>query len=321
MLPSLTIGVDVSKKVLECHLFDCATREDGWHKKYDNSAEGIMLLMRESPRLAVFILEPTGRYGNLLVEYAHKHDRRVRLAPNRQAKHYLKSCNPRGKNDPMDSRGLARFGAVQELLTYTLKSEPVERLDQYLSLRKQISKSISRLRLQAKTLSYVRDTIAPIILSLKRELDAIDKKIAEISKTDATFAPSKDLLKVPGIGPVTAAAVTSRLVSKNFISADSFVAYVGLDITVNDSGDKKGRGRLSKQGDAELRRLLYCCAQASLRSKDPTFKAQYDREIAKGLATTKALCAVARKMAKLCWSIVHYGTKYDPGRVYQQPKP
>lgn len=320
MLPNLTIGVDVSKRVLECHLYDRVAQQDQWHRKYDNSPEGICALLHNSPSTATFVLEPTGRYGNLLVELAHQNDHNVLLAPNRRAKKYLESCNLRVKNDRIDSQGLAHFGAKQELMPYTLKSQPVERLDQYLSLRKQLSKTIARLRLQAQSLAYVRDTIAPILVSLKHELAELDKKIAAESRNDATFAASKNLLKVPGIGPITAAAATSRLVSKNFVSADSFVAYIGLDVKVSDSGDKHGQGRLSKQGDAELRRLFYCCAQASLKSKDPTFRALYDRETAKGLASTKALIVVARKMAKLSWSMVHYGTEYNPDRVYQHPK-
>ena len=86
------------------------------------------------------------------------------------------------------------------------------------------------------------------------------------------------------------------------------------------SGRRKGERGLTRQGGAELRRLLYLCAKSSLRAKGSPFKQQYEREKAKGLSNKAALCALARKMAKLCWSIVQHGTEYDPNRVYQQPK-
>ena len=71
-----------------------------------------------------------------------------------------------------------------------------------------------------------------------------------------------------------------------------------LDVQVRASGARQGDRGLSKQGNAELRRLLFLCAQASLRAQhDRTFRAQYERERTKGLATTAALCAVARKLA------------------------
>ena len=93
-----------------------------------------------------------------------------------------------------------------------------------------------------------------------------------------------------------------------------------LDIGVQQSGRKKGERGLTKQGDAELRRLLFLCASSSLLCKDTGFKDQYEREKAKGLPSTAALCAVARKMAKVCWSIVAHGTQYEAARVYLQPK-
>lgn len=128
------------------------------------------------------------------------------------------------------------------------------------------------------------------------------------------------LEKVPGIGPITAATVASRLVERSFPHSDSFVAYCGLDVAIKQSGQKRGNYGLTKQGDAELRRLLYLCAQSSVRAKNSPFKAHYEREQAKGLSKTAALCAVARKMARLCWSLVEHNQSYDPDRVYQQPK-
>jgi hypothetical protein len=66
---------------------------------------------------------------------------------------------------------------------------------------------------------------------------------------------------------------------------------------------------------------LYLAAQSNLRSKDSPFSAQYEKERAKGLSSTAALCAVARKLARLAWSLHKHGTSYDPSRVYQQNQP
>ena len=87
---------------------------------------------------------------------------------------------------------------------------------------------------------------------------------------------------------------------------------------MRQSGKRKGHQGLTKHGDAELRRLFYLCAKASLRAKDSPFVAQYQREQKKGLSKTAALCAVARKIARLCWSLAQHGTDYDPDRIYQQ---
>ena len=57
-----------------------------------------------------------------------------------------------------------------------------------------------------------------------------------------------------------------------------------------------------------------------MRTKDSPFRAQYDRERAKGLPKTAAYCAVARKMARLCWSLHKHGSAYDPQRVGRPAK-
>ena len=98
------------------------------------------------------------------------------------------------------------------------------------------------------------------------------------------------------------------------------MAYVGLDLRVHQSGRRRGQFGLSKHGDAELRRLLSLAAMAAASSiRDTTFADRYAREQAKGLAKTAALNAVARKLARVAWSIVTHGTTYDPQRVDTQP--
>jgi transposase len=110
------------------------------------------------------------------------------------------------------------------------------------------------------------------------------------------------------------------LLDKQFTRPDQFVAYVGLDIRVHQSGQRHGQFGLSKHGDAELRRLLYLAAMAAASStRDPPFAERYAREQAKGLAKTAALNTVARKLAKVAWPIVTHGTSYDPKRVDSQP--
>jgi hypothetical protein len=59
------------------------------------------------------------------------------------------------------------------------------------------------------------------------------------------------------------------------------------------------------------------CAACSAR--DTTVAERYAREQAKSLAKTAALNAVARKLARVAWSIVTHGTQYDPHRADSQP--
>ena len=314
------LGIDTSKDTLYCALRDPLSRGVVWEASFCNTPAGVASLLKRVPAEAPWVIEPTGRYSTAVVVQAQQAGRSVLLAPPRKAKAFLASLQTRAKTDKLDSKGLALYGLSQPLAPYPVKEAVMDKIDQLLSARKGLSNSAARLQLQARELPEARELLLATIADLKTRIDAIDKSLATLTAQEPKMAVAKQLRKVPGIGAVTATAVASRLAGKSFAHPDQFVAYVGLDIDVRDSGKKKGTRGLTHQGDAELRRLLYCCAQSSLRAKDSPFKAQYDRERAKGLTSTAALCSVARKMAKLCWSLHKHNAVYDPDRVYQAPK-
>ena len=192
----------------------------------------------------------------------------------------------------------------------------MERLWQLLGARRSLALSLATFRQQRQALPQAQQHLRAACAALGEQLKALDREIAELARREPAAAR---LQKVPGIGPVSAATLVVRLKTSQFSNYDQFVAYMGLDLRVCDSGERRGRRVLSHHGDAELRRLLYLCAQASLRTKDSPFALQYERERAKGLASTQALCAVARKLAKVAWALVRSGADYDPKRVYSHP--
>jgi transposase len=313
------LGIDTSKNKLQCALRDPADRRLLWEIEVQNNQAGVEKLLKKTPPEIPWVLEPTGRYSLGVAQQAQAAGRKTLLAPPRKAKAFLASLQDRAKTDKLDSKGLALFAFSQSLAAYPLKDKALDMIDQLLSARKGLSMACSKLQLQSQELPQARSILDQAIADLKAKIQALDKQVAALSAAEPRMAMAKNLREVPGIGPVTSVAVVSRLAQKAFSHPDQFVAYLGLDIGVNESGQQKGKRGLTHQGDAELRRLLFCCAQSSLRVKDSPFKAQYERERAKGLSTTAALCAVARKIAKLCWSLHKNNATYDPSRVYTAP--
>jgi transposase len=312
------LGIDVSKAQLSTTLLDGHDGRVCWELVVPNTPAGVQVLLARTPVATPWVVEPTGAYSTPVARQAQAAGRTVLLAPPRRAKAFLASVHPRAKTDRLDSAGLARYARAVSLRSYPLKAEAMESLDQLLAARKGLSQSRARLRQQHAALPAALDVLAGAIMDLDARLAALDRQIA--SQRQAALPAAAALAMVPGIGPVTAAAVASCLESKHFAHPDQFVAYIGLDVRVRDSGTRRGRRALSKQGDAELRRLLFLCAQANLRRRDPDnpFKAQYLRERAKGLSSTAALNAVARKLARTCWSLHRHGATYHPTRVTQQ---
>jgi len=309
------IGIDVSKATLAVTCLNPADQSVCWEMTVPNSIAGVHRILAKTPAATAWVVEPTGRYSLVVAHEAAKHQQPVLMAQPKRAKAFLSAVSPRAKTDTLDSHGLARYGLAVPLCPYPMKSQVVERVDQLLTARKGLSRALMSLRQQQAELPEAAPYLAEAIAALKAQLAALD---AALPKAAKDLPDVERLDAVPGIGPVIATAVASCLAAKAFRTPAAFVAYIGLDTRVNESGTHRGKRTLSKQGDAELRRLLYLAAQANLRITDSPFRAQYDRECAKGLASTAALNAVARKLARLCWSLARHQTSYDPDLVHVQ---
>ena len=326
------LGVDVGKAELHGTWRDPASGRVEWQGAVPNTAAGIRRLLRRVPDVPV-VVEPTGRYGEPLVRAVTAAGRTALLAvtaagrtallaPPRKARAFLWAAQPRAKTDRVDSAGLALYGLSGHLRPYVLPSEPMDQVRQLLAARRGVSASLTALRQQRAALPKAADALTPAIRALEQQLVVLDRRVARASDPVPELAEAVERLqRVPGVGPVIAPALATCLLEKRFTHPDQFVAYLGLDIRVLQSGQRKGQTGLSKYGDAELRRLLYMAALGAARCHtDRTFARRYAREQAKGLANTAALNAVARKLAKVVWSLVTHHATYDPARVETQPK-
>ena len=121
------------------------------------------------------------------------------------------------------------------------------------------------------------------------------------------------LRTITGVGPVVGAALVNTLERVPAKSADAFVAFTGLDPRPDDSGQHRGKRRLSKRGPAELRRLLYLAALSAIKTKP--WGPLYEHYRTKGLSSTAALVILARRIARTAWSIYTHKTEFDPARL------
>jgi transposase len=314
------LGIDVSKATLAYCLLDGTTQQVVTTGQVPNTTAGISALLSMATPTCPWVAEPTGSYSTALITQAQAAGRTVLQAPPRQAKAFLRAVSPRAKSDRLDSIGLARYACAVPLQPFPVKSEAVVQLEHALAARRGLSDSIAHLTQQRQVLPHAAPVLAAAIAALEEQRKVLDRQIATLTEQESLLV-ARTLRGIPGIGPVTSAALAACFASHTFAHPDQFVAYLGLDVRVSDSGQQTGIRQLSRRGHPELRRLLYLCAQANVRARDAEnpFQQQYHRERAKGLSTTAALNAVARKLARTCWSLVTHGTTYDPARVHQQP--
>ncbi|SFP04602.1 hypothetical protein SAMN03159304_05870, partial [Pseudomonas sp. NFACC24-1] len=72
----------------------------------------------------------------------------------------------------------------------------------------------------------------------------------------------------------------------------------------------KGRRCLSKRGDPEARRLMHNAAMSARRTA--AWKGFYEALRARGLSTTEALVALARKLARVVFALLKNQSEYLP---------
>jgi transposase len=107
---------------------------------------------------------------------------------------------------------------------------------------------------------------------LKEQLDdkdariaVYDKRIHQVAKEEAR---ARQLLEVPGIGPIIATAVLATVADPlHFERGRDFAANLGLTPSEHSSGGKQRLGKITKRGDSYLRTLLIHGARSALRSR------------------------------------------------------
>lgn len=163
-----------------------------------------------------------------------------------------------------------------------------------------------------------RALLADLADDLRQLDDRIDRLDGQIEQTVKQDPVAQRLIKIRGVGALTASALAGALVDgKAFKKGRDFAASLGLTPHQHSTGGKERLLGISKRGDAYLRKLLVHGARAVLRHVK-------DRDDGlslwlKALSARKHVnvvtVALANKTARLAWAIVHGEVDYDPQRA------
>jgi transposase len=288
-----SIGVDVSNWSLSC-----AWR--GLEREFPNDEEGVREALEWAKGAQVWCMEATGRHHRGLADSVCASGlRRLVVNPGR-ARKYLGFVNPRGKTDRLDAAALRRLAECEggSLRAYSpVPARGAAARDTLVRRRSLVEARVS-LEQTAAEAGDPGGHMADAAAALRRAQACLDKELAAALSGLAGY---ERLLTVPGVGPLTAAALACALERGEFAGPDALVAFLGLDPRPDDSGRHRGRRRLSHQGDAQARTFLFTAARAGSRLRP--WKPYYQSQLAKGLSSTEATVVLARKLARVCWKV------------------
>jgi transposase len=149
---------------------------------------------------------------------------------------------------------------------------------------------------------------------VQRELKATEAKLLAWHRADAT---SRRLARIPGIGPVTAAALVMKAPDPHaFRSGRLFAAWLGLTPKDHSTAGKTRLGKITRAGDERLRQLLVVGAtsvvkQAMAKDSGPHWLV----ELLKRKTPKLAAVALANKMARIAWKLMTTAQEYDSARL------
>ena len=260
-------------------------------------------------------LEASSTYGDELATYMHDAGHTVSIVNPARIKGFAQSELMRTKNDKVDAGLIARFCLAMHPEPWAPAPPEmrqlqalVRRVDALINMRTQ---ELHRLGTTQGTVEYsIREHIA----YLDRQIEALKQQIADRIKSDPDLKIKRDLLKsIPGVGEATVAAILAELhMFETCDRVQKVVAFIGLAPREFTSGSSiKGKPRLSKVGNARLRKALFMPALVSIQC-NPVIQTFYHRLKGNGKNGKVIVCAIMRKLVHLIFGILKSGRPFDP---------
>lgn len=313
------LGIDISKLKVNVCLIKPAGKLR--HKLFPNTSTGFAQLLEWLSKQGIervhACLEATGTYGEPLALCLHEAGQIVSIINPAAVKAFAQSRLSRTKTDKVDAELIARFGLAQEPSAWSPPSPEVRalqalvrRLESLIEMRVAEENRLS----SGITVEAVRHSVEEHLAYLNTQIKRTEELIHEQINSHPSLKQQRALLdSIPGIGATTAAVLLSELTDlKQYSSARQVAAYAGLVPRERQSGTSlRGRARLSKIGNARLRKALYFPAITALRCS-AFFQRWAEGLRERGKCKMTVICAVMRKLLHLAYGVLKSEQPFDP---------
>lgn len=329
-----TIGVDVAKRVFSAYWVDAETGEIG--AKTMTRAKFEEFMRTRAPSRVV--LEAGGsahHWGRWLERQGHE----VRLIAPQHVRPFVRT----NKTDGADARAIWEAAQRPEVKWVAIKSEASQAVLGLHRVRRQLMDMRRMQGNQLKALLYEFGVVTPasakitetqiedwvgaqrvpqlLGASLREQIERIarlkqqEREITRrIERHNASDTLAMELMAVPGIGVLTASALSAELAAgaNSYANGRQFAACKGMAPRLSGTGGKVRAGAISKRGDPYVRTLLIHGARSVIthqrRAKrlSPWLQGLLERR-----PLNVAVVALANKMARTAWAIAAHGRAYQ----------
>jgi transposase len=333
----IRIGLDTSKHVFQIHGVD--ENEQPVLRRQLRRQDVAKFFAKLAPtRIGMEACGASHHWARMLRGLGHE----VVLLPPQYIKPYVQ----RGKNDKIDAEAICEAMSRPKVQTRLV---PIKTVEQQAALTmlgvrdllvkqrtmlinairghaaefgvtvakgpKQITELLQRLATDEGVPELAREMInvlAGQLVPLDAKLKAIEARLMAWHRHNQT---SQLLATIPGIGPIGGVSFALKIPdAKAFRSGRHFAAWLGITPRENSTAGRQQLGRISKQGDEDLRRLLVLGATAVIQQAKPGRASPWLLGLLGRKSKKVAALALANKMARIIWAMM------ISGETYRRPK-
>ncbi len=327
-----SIGMDIGKSSI--HI--CVKYQDDLTavsikstRKFSNAPKGWEALSKHLNKFLlpdlpyIIILEATGVYYENIAYFLNDLDYEVCVILPKQSSYFAKTINQKSKNDDMDSKMLAQMGIEKfgSLKRWNAPSECMRKLRQLVRYRLQLMKHGAQFKNQLHAVNHSHKPSQSVLLGLEQQISFIEAQIQELEKEieqnvqmDPTLNQGiQNICTIKGFGLMSAATIVAETYGfELFKSIPQLVSYAGYDVVQNQSGNRNGKTKISKKGNAKIRAAMHFPALVAVQTNEEHsifFNRIFDRNPKIKMI---GYVAVQRKLLVLAYSLYKNKTSYDP---------
>lgn len=329
-------GLDLSMETTQVCIVDESGRKLV-SEKVESSPKAIATMLERYGQIERAVVE-TGRMSPAICLGLRELGVAVVCIDARQAHQSLKAMKA-NKTDPHDAAGLAQLARTGFYKEVHVKSPAAHGVRSVITARGHLVEARVRLDnmirglcatfgyrpgagqgksfleriMQAAHIPGLGDAITSLLsvsAELMEQIKEMDRRLRVIASQSQAC---EILMTIPGVGVQTSAAFAAAVdEAGRFRQSRNAGAYFGLVPRRHQSGELDWTGRITKQGDGTVRKLLYEAANSILtRSKETFALKTWAMKIAKRRGLKKARVALARRLAVIMHAMLRDGTLFQ----------